>query len=414
MKRPSFVRLGMLLVIALLLSVTSAGMLSAQANVPVTFGGAAVGNIPTAGATVVYNFNGNAGDLITVRVVGLTAGMDPNITLLGPVQEPLLVQDFDYMVPTNASAASVVFRLFTTGTYTVIVGGTPGDFVITIDAQPAIQPLILLLDEPQQLTVPFTTGAQLFAFNTDPGMPMTLHLDSEPLNLNATVEVRDGTGQLTALFQGDVDNACVSVAPGDELFTLSVNADPDAAGTITLTLSNGPCALGPAPEPAAIVIPPPQFVPVEIPGVCAASSINNVNIRTGPGREYPVIALWMNRTPIQVVGRSEDGIWWAVQTPFFSGWMSSRVVSVVGPCDNLPVIPASGPAPAQTATPGLPMMTPTPLATMTGTVAPTAGATGTAMPTATGVQPTATPPATALPTIQPTNEITPEATSTVG
>jgi len=427
MAKKLLIRVGALAVLALIVSVFAFGGASAQQVSPVNYGVVVVGTLPSQGVTAAYSFNGNLGDLVTIRVIGVTAGMDPNITLLGPGQETILARDNDLLSPANVSLATVVYRLFSTGTYTVVVGGAPGDFIMTIEAQPTVVPVILDLDVPVPLTIPFDLAPAVFAFNTDPTLPTTIHVDAEPFNLNSTIEVRDGSGQLVALLQGDLDNACVSSAPGDELFTVTVISEPDAAGTLTLTMSHGPCLLGPAPAPETIVIPAPQFIPIPIQGVCAASSINNVNVRSGPGLQFPVIALWLARNPIQVIGRSADGFWWAVQSPWFVGWMSSSVVVVTGPCDTVPVIEFSAPPPAATATPGLPAATPTPMATMTTAPTETTAPGETAQPTATGaeatpVQPTATsmqPTATGvLPTATSTStatlEMTPEVTATVG
>jgi hypothetical protein len=422
------IRVGVLVVLALVLSVAVFGGASAQEVFPVNYGVVVVGTLPSEGATAAYSFNGNLGDLVTIRVIGVTQGMDPNITLLGPAQETILMRDNDLLSPANASMATVIYRLFSTGTYTVVVGGTPGDFIMTIEAQPTAVPVILNLDVPVPLTIPFDVAPAVFAFNTDPTLPTTIHVDAEPFNLNSTIEVRDGSGQLVALLQGDLDNACVSAAPGDELFTVTVLAEPDATGTLTMTMSHGPCQLGPAPAPETIVIPAPQFIPIPIEGVCAASSINNVNVRSGPGLQFPVIALWLARNPIQVIGRSADGFWWAVQSPWFVGWMAASVVVVTGPCDTVPVIEFSAPPPAATATPGLPAATPTPMAMATEPEGPTeTSAPGMTvqptetkedvLPTATSEQPTATEmqlTATATVTATATLELTPEVTAAAG
>src|SRR5690349_16953958 len=136
----------------------------------------------------------------------------PDAVIVGtlPAQETILSRDNDLLSPANASMATIIYRLFSTGTYTVIVGGTPGDFILTLETEPAVTPVVLNLDVPVPLTIPFDVAPAVFAFNTDPALPTTIHIDAEPFNLNSTVEVRDGSGQLVTLLQGDIDNACVS------------------------------------------------------------------------------------------------------------------------------------------------------------------------------------------------------------
>lgn len=405
MKLPSFLRSGFL-VSALILGVISVAKLSAQTTTPISVGTTVLGTITVDGETSTYTFDGRAGDLVTLRVFALTPGMDPNITLLGPIQEPLFSQEYDSFAPTNASAAGNVARLFVTGPYTITVGGTVGDFVLTTEVQPAIRTLVLVPDEPRTLTVPFANNPIVFAFNTDPMMSTSLHMVSAPENVNTHVEVRDGTGQITALFLGGVNNHCVSLAPGDELFTATLNTGPEEDGSLTLTLSNRPCVVDTEAEAAA---PSTQtFNPLPIEGACAASSVNNVNIRSGPGFQFPIIALWRVGAPIQVVGRSEDGNWFVVQSSFGSGWMSSRAVGITGPCDGLPVTASDAALPTQDATAVPPQTNATPLIPATAvTVQPTTRPTTTPRPTATTVPPTAVPPTDVPPTTVPPTEVPP-------
>jgi uncharacterized protein YraI len=228
--------------------------------------------------------------------------------------------------------------------------------------------------------------------------------------------VRDGTGQIISTLRGNLDSACISVGPGDQLLELTIVALPNITGTITLTLSNAPCDLGEAP----VEIPPtptPAFTPVEVEGICAASSSRNVNIRSGPGTNYARLALLLAGQPIQVTGQSQDSQWFVVQNDFIQGWVSGRVVGVTGPCAQLPVVPAP-PLPPASPTPGFPVILVQPPILITTTPGPTwtpavSVITATPMPqppTSTPVPPQATvtpAPATLTPTITLTNTPTP-------
>lgn len=409
MKHPSLLRIGLMLVSALIVGLTSAANLSAQTVVPITPGSAIVGSISATEETVVYNFEGHVGDLVTLRVTALTPGMDPHIEFYGPNQELLFTDSRDSIALTHSSAVGTVSRLFSTGTYTIEVSGTAGDFVLMTDIQPATRTLPLPLDQPRTLAVPFANNPVIFAFNTNPSMPITLQVNSEPANLNTMVEVRDGAGKLTAFFWGSIDNHCVSLAPGDELFTTTLNTDPEADGNLTLTLSNQPCTVDTSTEG---VVSTHRFSPIGIEGVCAASSFNNVNIRSGPGLQFPIIGLWRAGTPIQVVGRSEDGSWFVVQTPFVSGWMSARVVGVIGPCDDLSIVAPDAQLPIYSGILPSPQPNATQLMPARGTVGPTVTATVTPTPTSTPtstITPTPTP--TLTPTAIPTTAVPPTETT---
>jgi uncharacterized protein YraI len=382
--------------LALLVVALPQTRLTAQDATSVEYGASIVGNVPAEGTQAGYIFPGTVGDLVTIRATGISAGMDPNLTLLGPAQE-LLVSNDNSLANPSSTASEVVYRLLATGNYTVLVGGTPGDFLLTISVRPAVTVTVLQPDTPAQLSLPAATGVQVFSFNTDPFMATSLLIDADPIDLNALIEVRDATGALVATLQNNLDNACLSLGPGDELAEITVAALPEATGTLTVTLGRGPCQLGPAPEPATVAVPVLQFQPVAIEGVCAASTIYNLNVRSGPGLQYPVLFVNAARQPLQVIGISADGQWYAVQTQGgIQGWIALPIVVIVGPCDTIGVVEAAAP-PEASPTPGLPVTTPT--VEVTPTLDP-------AQPTATlePAQPTATTdPAqpTVVPTVDP-------------
>jgi len=89
-----------------------------------------------------------------------------------------------------------------------------------------------------------------------------------------------------------------------------------------------------------------------VPQVVASTT---VNVRAGPGTNYPVIGSLSPDEPVSVVGRNEAGTWWQVQLPGGStGWVAASVVEATAVA-GVPVAPAP-PPPAPTA----PAVTPTP------------------------------------------------------
>jgi heat shock protein HslJ len=100
-----------------------------------------------------------------------------------------------------------------------------------------------------------------------------------------------------------------------------------------------------------------------------------LNIRSGPGTNFPVIGAARQGDTGTIVGRSQDGRWWVVDAPSLPGgvgWVSADFVAATN-ADDVPVIPSPPPPP------------PTP----------------TRVPPPTAVPPTATPvPPTALPSAQ--------------
>ena len=91
-------------------------------------------------------------------------------------------------------------------------------------------------------------------------------------------------------------------------------------------------------------------------GVPTATSIDYVNVRTGPGTNYPVLGVAPPGASSEVTGKSSDGTWWQVKIPAqYSadglGWISADWVVTQG-TESIPVVAAPpAPPPAPTAPP---------------------------------------------------------------
>src|SRR5687768_125737 len=85
-----------LLLLALILAffVAPFTLIHAQGNT-LTYGSSTAGSITDQNRLILYSFNGNAGDVVTAYAIGVTAGLDPSISLLSPGQQPLANNDND-------------------------------------------------------------------------------------------------------------------------------------------------------------------------------------------------------------------------------------------------------------------------------------------------------------------------------
>jgi uncharacterized protein YraI len=107
-------------------------------------------------------------------------------------------------------------------------------------------------------------------------------------------------------------------------------------------------ATPPAPETVAPP-PPPEGVPV-------ATAVDYVNVRSGPGTNYPILAVAPPGASAEVSGKSSDGAWWQVKiptevSPDGFGWVSADWV-VTQNTESVPVVEApAAPAPVPTAPP---------------------------------------------------------------
>jgi heat shock protein HslJ len=126
-----------------------------------------------------------------------------------------------------------------------------------------------------------------------------------------------------------------------------------------------------------VIVDLPEPEPATPTGTVTGASV--LNIRSGPGTNFPVIGAARMGDSGTIVGQSQDGRWWVVETPSLPGgvgWVSADFVTATN-VETVPVVP-SPPTPVPTPTRVPPTATPVP------------------PPTPTRVPPTATPPVTQI------------------
>jgi uncharacterized protein YraI len=100
-------------------------------------------------------------------------------------------------------------------------------------------------------------------------------------------------------------------------------------------------------------VPTPVAVPSPEPGSATATAADYVNVRTGPGLNYPVLGVGAPGASAEISGKSADGLWWQVVISSGLGWVSSSYVTADN-ADNVPVIEAPPPPPVSpTQAPGV-------------------------------------------------------------
>ena len=127
----------------------------------------------------------------------------------------------------------------------------------------------------------------------------------------------------------------------------------------------------PAEEPAAAATDPDPVdpllfsMPVELTAAAAEGPSGRVlapagvNIRSGPGVNYPIVGVAREGAEGEIVGRSEDGQWWVANVAFApdeQGWVAAAYVEASN-ADAAPVIPAP-PVPAAPAAVAVPVELP--------------------------------------------------------
>lgn len=133
--------------------------------------------------------------------------------------------------------------------------------------------------------------------------------------------------------------AYLAPTPAPTVATATAPPSPTLAPTAT------PAPPTETPLPAATATLAATETPQK-PRVAADSAIN---LRSGPGRAYPVIGRMQAGQELEIIGRNASGDWW--QLAWSGGgqaWAAGTVVRVLGPIDTVAVaqnIPAPPPAP---------------------------------------------------------------------
>ncbi len=347
----------------------------------ITYGQTIQGKIDGATPQAFYTFNGNAGDIIAVSVLGISESLQPTVALFGPSGQ-LAFSNGDIFTAISTDA-SLSYRIPSTGAYTIIVSGAPGTtgaFVLALqNSTPAVS-TALSPDVPTTVNIPLGAPSQVYSFNADPAAPVQVTIDSQTSGFNFTAVVRDANGQIVAVIGSGVSSATFAVPAGTGTYEVVVSsADPATEGTIVLALggdmsattTSSPSTPDDSSQPAAAQ--PPA-------GVCSVTPANNaVNIRAGNSTAFSVVGSLLPGTYATVNGQNSG--WYNISYNGVQGWVADFVVMPNGPCSGLPFVqappPPAQPQPQATEEPGQP--------------------TATAVPTQPGQtnQPTQTPPPTA-------------------
>ncbi|MEP7287293.1 MAG: SH3 domain-containing protein [Chloroflexota bacterium] len=350
-----------MMLVPAMMGITSSKIL-AQSGGTLTDGSSIAGNLTDQTRVILYNFSGEPGQLVNIQVIGTTPGMAPTISLLSPAQQQIANSNSDPF-NTVGAAARLSFQLADSGTYSVLVGGTNGGYLLRFSLHPAGQSTALTLNT--AVTAIFTTdaGPQTFNFSVNPGDSATLALISSNPDFVFSTQVYDGTGQLIAILSGPaLKTQALVLCEATGTYQVVVGAsNPAIQGNISITVSNaanGACVPAPA-NASPQVSSPGTNVGSAVPpaNVCAATLKTNgvINLRRGPSVFHAIVGQFEPGTYMIVSGHSVDGKWYVSTDGTRQSWMQGSLVNLNGPCNNLQMVQAP-PAP-YTRTP-LPTATP--------------------------------------------------------
>ncbi|MBW4439546.1 MAG: SH3 domain-containing protein [Pleurocapsa minor GSE-CHR-MK-17-07R] len=354
-----------LILLAGLLMLSMVGGLAAQTIGVLTPGGGQIGSLSAQVPIALYTFQGNQGDLAQITLVGLQPGMTLTASLQDQFQQPVAASVPD----ATPGSASLNALLPNTGVFSVLVGGTAGDFVISLSTVATTGAPQLPTDSQQIVNI---AGAQpvlaSFASTSASSLSVTM---SASAGLRYAATLYDGRGQVVGT-ASSAPQACFAVSAGDSLYRLlATGLSPEVAGTLTLTFGTS-CANGagvPA-VPVAPVQPVAPSQPAVQPTVCTAYSVGSVNIRAGAGTDFAILGQLSEGNGLPVTGVTNDG-WLQVQTSSGTGYVFQSLVTLGGPCGAIPQVSAPQP-PAGATQPPVQLITATPPAGPTLTYTPTA------------------------------------------
>ncbi len=101
----------------------------------------------------------------------------------------------------------------------------------------------------------------------------------------------------------------------------------------------------PVPTPTAgdaAAVPPTNAVPLT--GTIAQANVDDLNLRQGPGTDYPSVGTLALGERVQIVGRSADDSWWAVAYGGGTAWVFAALTTTEGDVSQVPLL-AAPPAP---------------------------------------------------------------------
>lgn len=93
--------------------------------------------------------------------------------------------------------------------------------------------------------------------------------------------------------------------------------------------------------PASIVVAADAEQQVQFAPPVMVVNSSFLNVRTGPGIQYPVLLTVVGGTQLPVLGRSGDGVWFQVSTVVGAGWVNAQYVIPRGSFTNVPVVNTS-------------------------------------------------------------------------
>jgi hypothetical protein len=255
--------------VCLVLMVSAVNSIFAQASGgTIQYGGTTIGRLDSTTPSLIYTFNGTAGDMIRARALG-AGGLNPSLSLVDAENNVIISGDDDPLAG-HPNDSGLAYTLPETGTYGLVVSAadeTSGEYLLQ-----------LILDAPPELTLPFgeTVPVELsgeatsrrFALSADASCENVVSVvNTAGDNAPFAVRLLNPLGQVIAQGSGAGEQR-YTVAPDTESFAIEVsavyaNALPALSVTVGCADALAECLLpaaGGTPYPAPTFAPPAGMV----------------------------------------------------------------------------------------------------------------------------------------------------------
>lgn len=220
-----------------LFALLSVSTFSTQAQTVLSYGTGTTGTLSSSVPVVVYTFQGEVDDAVTLQVISLSESLQPAVSINSLTGVQVATSSSDpFSVSPGTARASV--RLPESGIYTVIVtslAGSTGDFAIRLDGVPTSQQSELTTESPITESISAGTSALLYTVTADENTPLIVTLTALTEGTIYSVRVLDFSGTSIALLSGNTQqNATVVIPAGTGIYTLEVTVNATTEGQFNI------------------------------------------------------------------------------------------------------------------------------------------------------------------------------------
>lgn len=234
------IRRGKIFVLISVIVAMFAVMMPASAQSVLVYGSGATGTFSATAPLAFYTFQGQANDLVSVLVMGLTPGMQPTIVLNDMSQQAIATNTNDPF-SAGSSTARLSAQLPSDGLYTIIVtpaNGVVGDYAIRLDGSPISSESTVETDSTTNSPI-VATGNTVFNVSGNPDTTQVATLSSSTVGFAFSALLQEAGTTLAIVAGNDVMPAFVTIPATSSTFKIIVTSANGMDGDVAFSLGIG-------------------------------------------------------------------------------------------------------------------------------------------------------------------------------